>query len=277
MKNLKTNWWLDAILFASFIFTFLLDITGTELHQWAGIVLGAVLLIHLTLHRNWVVTVVERFFSNTTWRARINLIIDGLLAGGFFIIILTGLMISTWLNITFINFDIWKTIHILSSVITLFLVLTKIVLHRKWIVCTAEKHIFQGNVGIINPLPVQFQPTKEQVSRRDFLKISGVVGAASLIGISQLVKLVKTTGDISGDEISNPISEIASNTGAVVEDTISEIPVVRPTILPTTNTSKIQPETACSIRCNKGCSFPGRCRRYTDSTGNNKCDLGECL
>jgi hypothetical protein len=34
---------------------------------------------------------------------------------------------------------------------------------------------------------------------------------------------------------------------------------------------------ACTVRCPKGCSFPGRCRRYTDQNSNGLCDLGECL
>ena len=35
--------------------------------------------------------------------------------------------------------------------------------------------------------------------------------------------------------------------------------------------------TACTIRCNKGCSYPGHCRRYVDTNRNNRCDLGECM
>ena len=33
----KTRWWVDAVLFAGFIATFFLDLTGVELHQWLGI------------------------------------------------------------------------------------------------------------------------------------------------------------------------------------------------------------------------------------------------
>lgn len=33
----------------------------------------------------------------------------------------------------------------------------------------------------------------------------------------------------------------------------------------------------CRVRCNKGCSYPGKCRKYTDTNGNKKCDLGECM
>ncbi len=45
----KRNWVLDAILFVIFIFTFLLDLTGVVLHQWLGIIAGAIATIHLII------------------------------------------------------------------------------------------------------------------------------------------------------------------------------------------------------------------------------------
>ena len=150
MKNQQTNWWIDAILFICFIVTFLMGLTGLELHQWIGIAIGAIILVYLRVHWSWVVTVVERFFGNTSCQARIDLLIDSTLVGGFLMIILTGLLISTWLYLPFISYDIWKNIHILASVATLFVVL---------------------------------------------LKIDGVEGAASLVGISQLVKLTQASID----------------------------------------------------------------------------------
>lgn len=35
--------------------------------------------------------------------------------------------------------------------------------------------------------------------------------------------------------------------------------------------------TTCTVRCPRRCSYPGRCQRYTDSNGNGRCDLGECV
>jgi hypothetical protein len=32
----------------------------------------------------------------------------------------------------------------------------------------------------------------------------------------------------------------------------------------------------CSVICDKGCSYPGQCRRYVDTNGNGICDLTEC-
>jgi hypothetical protein len=287
MKNKRINWWLDAILFTGFIVTFLMDITGIELHQWIGIAIGAFIAVHLAFHWKWVLTVIDRFFGNTSWRLRINLLIDSTLIGGFFMIIMTGLVISTWLSLTFINYAIWKNVHIITSVITLFLVLIKIVLHRKWIIDIAEKYIFPGYSKEINPLPVQFQPTKAQVTRRDFLKLSGVVGMASLVGVSQIVKLVVAgvdneanglTSQTVQSDAARQIASVDSVPAAIVQNSDPvETTLVQPTAIPTQVQVQNQASTVCNLRCNKRCSFPGRCGRYSDSNGNNKCDLGECV
>lgn len=292
MKNKKVNWWLDAILFTGFIITFLMDLTGIELHQWIGIAIGAFIVVHLAFHWNWVITVADRFFGNTSWCARINLLIDSTLIGGFFMIILTGLVISTWLNLTFISYDVWRNVHIITSVFTLFLLLVKIVLHRKWIINTTEKHLFSGYSKKVNPLPVQFQPTKAQASRREFLKISGVVGAASLIGVSQIVKLARSAVENEEKVLASQVAQSTSAQQIASGDSVpligtqngstNELPTlqpaaVQPTSVPTQVQVQSQASTACQVRCNRRCSYPGHCRRYTDSNGNKKCDLGECV
>jgi hypothetical protein len=43
------------------------------------------------------------------------------------------------------------------------------------------------------------------------------------------------------------------------------------------NSSSTSSASACQVRCNRRCSYPGHCRRYTDSNKNGRCDLGECL
>lgn len=34
---------------------------------------------------------------------------------------------------------------------------------------------------------------------------------------------------------------------------------------------------ACTVRCGRRCFYPGHCRRYRDTNGNGRCDLGECV
>ena len=42
-------------------------------------------------------------------------------------------------------------------------------------------------------------------------------------------------------------------------------------------TSDLQPASpSCTVVCDKGCVYPGQCRRYIDENGNGFCDLTEC-
>jgi hypothetical protein len=34
---------------------------------------------------------------------------------------------------------------------------------------------------------------------------------------------------------------------------------------------------SCAVLCHRGCSSPGHCRRYVDTSNNNRCDLSECI
>ena len=107
----KTNWWIDLALFAGFITTFFLDQTGVGMHQWIGIFSGALAAYHLFRHRDWVGAVSKRFFGKTSAQARIYYFWDALLLLGFILIGVTGLVISTWLNLSLGNFTIWLPVN----------------------------------------------------------------------------------------------------------------------------------------------------------------------
>jgi translation initiation factor 6 (eIF-6) len=92
--------------------------------------------------------------------------------------------------------------------------------------------------------------------RRDFLVLMGVVGAASVLS---------TIGALHDPGASSETAEEEESVLTVVERAAQ---------------SKVQAGTssssACTILCNKRCSYPGHCQRYQDSNGNGRCDLGEC-
>lgn len=284
MNTQKTNWWLDAMLFTGFMATFYLDLTGIELHQWIGIGLGILLLVHLGCHIDWIGTVVTRFFGKCTASARVNLVIDLLLMGGFGMIILTGLVISTWLNLTFINYSGWWAVHVISAVTTLFALLIKLFLHRKWIVNVAETRIF-GRRETTQPAAIPV-PAASRVNRREFLKMSAVLGAGAFVGAAQIHNVMErvivgqavAAAPTAADEalpVDQNVSLVTSNPTAEPASAPTVIPTAVPTqpgVVASQNSSA-----SCSVRCPRRCSFPGHCRRYTDLNNNGKCDLGECL
>jgi hypothetical protein len=262
LKNHISKWWFDATLFIGFLLAFFLDLTGLELHQWIGMAAIGLAGYHLFVHAGWVSAVTDRFFGGTSAQARLYYLIDAFLLIGFSLIALTGLLISTWLNFSMVQMELWVSVHIQASVMTLALTVIKIAAHWRWVVGTARK-IFTlapqpaPRLGTVRP-PVKAAvqvSANQSTNRRDFLKLMGAVGAASALALSSaLTSLGEASGDQAGSEADTDQNQTDLSHS-----------------LKTLTTSQ-----SCSVQCNRRCSFPGHCRRYTDSNGNNRCDLGEC-
>lgn len=265
MKDtLKKRWLIDATLLVGFLVCFFLDLTGLVLHQWLGIAAGALAAYHLLSHGQWVSAVTRRFFGKTSPQARLYYLIDALLLAGFATMIGTGLVISSWLNLTLANYAAWRTVHILASMVTLLVTVLKIGLHQGWIL-SVGKRVFTPAQQANLPLPqTQLrQPARPQpmLGRRAFLELMGGVGIASLFALSSTVQSLAATSSTETTTTSSSTETTGSaSTGSATASTAST--------------------TSCTVRCTRGasggCPFPGRCGRYQDSTGNGKCDLGEC-
>ncbi|PKO05410.1 MAG: hypothetical protein CVU41_12310 [Chloroflexi bacterium HGW-Chloroflexi-3] len=154
-SKLKRNWWIDVIIFTGFTTTFFLDLTGIAVHQWIGVFCGILAIYHLFLHRDWMLAASARFFGKTTNQSRLYYALDLTLLFGFSLILITGLVISTWLNPSLGNFSAWLNIHIAISMITLLAVLLKLTLHWRWIVHTTRKLWASPAVTPANPLALQ--------------------------------------------------------------------------------------------------------------------------
>lgn len=291
MKNQKINWLLDVAILLGFLVSFFLNLTGLAVHQWLGAAVFMGITLHLVNHWAWVINVISKFFKKTSGRARVYAVIDGLLLYGFVMIIETGLVISTWLNLNLANYEVWLDIHIYSSIATLLLAVLKVGLHWRWIAKTASK--------IFNPAPklapqvLTTAPQVTGVSRRDFLVTMGLVGLGSALAISNVLPSLKKVS--ASTEVAQSIDPTAAATATQAQPTAAATqtqaitaasteattavptataqPTAVPTAVPTAQNNLV-----CYATCPKGrhCSFPGDCRRYADSDGNGLCDLGEC-
>jgi hypothetical protein len=109
------------------------------------------------------------------------------------------------------------------------------------------------------------------MDRRDFLKLAGVVGAASVVALLNIADSVADAAEGS-EEATTTIEDV---TYYVEEKTETKSATG-------TTTERTAPEEASiptycrTCRKGKHCSFPGDCRDYVDSDGNGLCDLGEC-
>ncbi len=258
-----TNWIIGAALFGGFILSLWLDLTGLALHQWLGLAVGALAVYHLAAHWRWVTAVSQRFFGRTSRQARTFYLIDAGLATGFAAIVVTGLAISTWLDLTLAGYAALRAVHVAASLATLALVVVKVGLHGRWIVSTARKHLL--------PEPARRGPAQPAAisaanSRRDFLRLMGAVGAVALLGgLHALGSLNDGQAEASAaaSQTTRSNSQAADTSGARGARS-------------STNAAS-SGANACTVQCNRRCSYPGHCRRYTDSNGNGRCDWGECV
>lgn len=256
IKSRNKHLWIDAGLFAGFLLAFWLDLTGLALHQWLGVALAAMALYHLLLHQKWVEVVSERFFGRTSLQARRYYLLDVLLMAGFTVISFTGLLISSWLNLPLDGFDILRQLHVWSSILTAGLVVLKIALHGGWITQALRRSFGRERGGAAaGPAPRALQ-SPLNAERRAFLKLVGVTGAATLIAVSQAFP--GAVEALAGDAAQADEQESAQASWLA-------------------NVQSSASSSGCEVRCDKRCAYPGHCRRYTDSNGNGRCDLGECL
>lgn len=288
----KYNWLIDIAIMTGFLLSFFLDVTGLPLHQWLGLGVAVLVLVHLYLHWDWVTAVAKRIFGKKCGRARLYLLQDALIMLGAVVILETGLAISTWFNLDFYNFSAWVDIHIYSSLITLGLVVVKVGLHWRWIVTIAGK-IFTRKSGIRtqqllrpSPAPVPVPVVNRSVNRRQFLVLMGVVGTASVVAASNVLSRVKAVQSAVLESSSAPSttpspseSGLALSQGnpSTAGEGVVTSPSATATAVPQVAYNNPNQSTACQVRCPKGCSYPGQCRRYIDTNQNSKCDLGECI
>ena len=247
----KTNWWLDLVLFAGFILSFFMNLTGVEIHQWIGTVSGLLAAVHLLVHIDWVEAVSKRFFKKTSSRARIFYVLDVLLLLGLILIGITGLVISTWLNFYLSSYTLWLTTHITVSITTLLTLMAKLILHSRWIVRTSSKILVMPISAPVENSGMQPGTTSSNtMGRREFMQVMGTIGAASLIAL-----------------ISASTSLVDTKASEAAPDTITTTALQSPSL---------SSSSSCTVRCHKSCSYPGHCHKYTDLNNNSRCDLGEC-
>jgi hypothetical protein len=97
-----------------------------------------------------------------------------------------------------------------------------------------------------------------------FLWVMGVAGGASLFA---LLSATKSLAALQSDGVSipNQTTTDVNSTTSSGNSTYSEF-----------GSNFYTASGSCSLQCGKHCSYPGHCRRYTDSDGDNFCDFGEC-
>lgn len=167
----KKNLWVDAAIFVAFLVAFEPDLTGIAIHEWLSIALTATILVHLTLHWDWVIQIGMRFFRKFFHISRLNFIVDAVLFVAFDLLMLSGILISESvlrvLGIQVAASPTWLTLHSWSADVCLIMTGLHFALHWKWIVDTINRYVVRplGKAQFprdLKPTPLSVQVNKDQ-------------------------------------------------------------------------------------------------------------------
>jgi hypothetical protein len=142
LARTRLDFWLDAALLVAYTLAYSLGFTGMATHEWLGIGLGVVLLVHLTLHWDWVIRTTRKLVSRGG-RERLIWLVNLLLLGSMTLCIASGVLISEvalpQLGITVPASSFWRQIHDNTATLTLILVPIHAALRWRWIVGVARR------------------------------------------------------------------------------------------------------------------------------------------
>lgn len=145
MKSLKTNFWLDTIIFAGFLAALQPRLTGIAIHEWLSFAAAGTLVLHVALHWDWAVQITRKFFHNLFHTSRLNYVVDALLFMAFTVVITSGLVISRVVLPSFglqmLQSRSWLEIHNTSANLVLLLVALHFALHWSWVKNTFDRLI----------------------------------------------------------------------------------------------------------------------------------------
>jgi hypothetical protein len=110
---------------------------GLPFHEWAGLIIGLVFILHKILNWGWIKKVTISFFRKCSGRARFNYILDVLLLAGITLMIISGIAIARTIDFSWLSLGgarmFWRVMHTSSSFITLALFGIHLGLHWNWV------------------------------------------------------------------------------------------------------------------------------------------------
>jgi len=142
LARTRLDFWLDALLLVAYTLAYSLGFTGIAIHEWLGIGLGMVLLVHLTLHWDWVVRTTRKLLRRGG-RERFVWLVNLLLLVSMTLCVASGILISevalSKLGITLPASSFWRQMHDTTATLTLILVPVHAALRWRWIAGVARR------------------------------------------------------------------------------------------------------------------------------------------
>ncbi len=150
LPRTRLDFWLDGIILVGFTVAFSFGFTGLAIHEWWGLALGLVLLVHLTLHWDWVLRTTRRMFTRRG-RDRLIWVVNLALLVSMTLCIASGVLISLValpaLGLGTRPNDFWRSLHSSTADLTLLLVPVHAALRWRWIVSVARRLFGRETTG----------------------------------------------------------------------------------------------------------------------------------
>ena len=145
----KLRLYLDLGLFVSFVLINVPQATGFTFHEWAGFIFIPVIIIHILMDWNWIVSLTQQLFRKLPGETRFNHAWDYLNFALMTTVIVSGIIISQKtlpiFGIPINNDPFWLTVHHLSAALLLATIGIHIGMHWKWVVNAANRTLFRRN------------------------------------------------------------------------------------------------------------------------------------
>jgi hypothetical protein len=137
------NFWLDILIFFAFVIDMNVHLTGLVIHEWLGLGLGVVMVIHLLFHWEWIACTVKKFLKTLRGLHRFKSILDILLFLDFAILGMTGVMISEvivrTLGVQTARDAFWRWMHVTSADWAIYLTGLHLAINWRWVANTLKR------------------------------------------------------------------------------------------------------------------------------------------
>jgi hypothetical protein len=146
----RLDFWYDGLLLVAYTLVYSLGFTGLAAHEWLGLGIGLALLLHLTLHWDWVIRTTRRLFARGGRDRGIYLVNLALLIV-MTLCVLSGVLISQvalyQLGISVRPGPFWTNVHDTTSKLTLILVPVHVAMRWRWIVSVGHRLLSRPGRG----------------------------------------------------------------------------------------------------------------------------------
>ena len=143
-KRTTTSAIIDIVMFGIFLVTTAPQFTGIGIHEWLGIALAGVTIVHLVRNWAWLVATATKLIQpGTTLHNKTSIGLNIVLFVLFTLLVYSGLAISEsimpWLGVTWLANADWSRLHNLFSTLMVVAMAAHIAFHWNWIVGLLHK------------------------------------------------------------------------------------------------------------------------------------------